>query len=46
MEKNYNKCSTDGTEVWKSEQSGVYASVQLTAFVYPRLKQMERETKT
>lgn len=45
MEKNYNKCSTDGTQAWKSEQSGVYASVQLTAFVYPRLKQMERETK-
>lgn len=45
IEKNYNKCSTDGTQVGKSEQSGVYASVQLTAFVYPRLKQMERETK-
>lgn len=45
IEKNYNKCSTDGTQAWKSEQSGVYASVQLTAFVYPRLKQMERETK-
>lgn len=27
IEKNYNKCSTDGTQVWKSEKSGVYASV-------------------
>lgn len=45
IEKNYNKCSTDGTQVWKSEQSGVSAGVQLTAFVYPGLKQMERETK-
>ena len=45
IEKNYNKCSTDGTQVWKNEQSGVSASVQLTDFVYPGLKQMEGEAK-
>lgn len=45
IEKNYNKCSTDGTQVWKNEKSGVSASVQLTDFVYPGLKQMEGEAK-
>lgn len=45
IEKNYNKCSTDGTQVWKNEQSDVSASVQLTGFVYPGLKQMEGEAK-
>lgn len=45
IEKNYNKRFTDGTKVWKNEQSGLSASVQWTDFVFPRLKQMEGETK-